>query len=265
MTQRSLAWIGKLPTAAAVVPGLLFPFFLILGVLQPMIWCTHFCPAGHFFDVMRRIRRSPQQALDRERRELLTGLGIGLPVALLAARLPGVAAKSVPPLLPPGAHDAKAFGTLCHRCYACVNACPTGILRAGFHPERPLSGWFQPEMNPEFGACEEFCSLCSQVCPTGAIMKLSEQTKRHRQIGVAEVLRDACLAWHDGEYCMVCDEYCPYGAIDTSFSKEGIARPIVNAERCRGCGFCQHYCPARRAGKAIVVRGIASQRTLDAT
>ena len=38
---------------------------------------------------------------------------------------------------------------------------------------------------------------------------------------------------------------------------------MVNADICRGCGVCEHICPAVRAGKAIIVRGVAEQSHID--
>jgi len=152
---------------------------------------------------------------------------------------------------------------VCTRCYACVNVCPTGVLRVGWpRSGRALLGWFQPELDAEAGACEEFCQACTRVCPTGAIRSLSEAEKRGRQIGVAQVRREACLAWTDGETCMVCQEFCPYHAIETDASAEGIPRPVVNPEQCRGCGYCQKECPSVRLGKAIHVHGLSEQRVL---
>ncbi|MBP7276266.1 MAG: 4Fe-4S dicluster domain-containing protein, partial [Kiritimatiellae bacterium] len=126
----------------------------------------------------------------------------------------------------------------------------------------PLISWFQPEMQPDFGACEEFCNDCARVCPTGAIRNLGVEEKRQLQIGVAKVTRDDCLAWTEGEHCMVCQEFCPYGAIDTRTSRAGIPRPVVNEKKCRGCGFCQNACPAIRNGKAILVHGVDAQRII---
>jgi len=166
-------------------------------------------------------------------------------------------------VLPPGAGEQAAFSAVCSRCYACVGACPTGVIRVGWPADRAPGQFFQPELDAERGFCEEFCSRCTQVCPTGALEPLSVDEKRARQIGTAVVVRSACLAWADGEYCMVCQEYCPYDAIESSEDARGIPRPLVDEELCRGCGLCQHECPAVREGKAIFVHGVERQRQLD--
>jgi ferredoxin-type protein NapF len=224
------------------------------------MWCIQICPLGYSFDLLRRLKRNGvKESVDHERRNFLVGVGIGIPASMMLSRL----GRGEPPVLPPGAVSADQFGSVCSRCYACVNACPTHILRVDAPGRMRLIDWFQPEMKPNAGTCEEFCNACTQVCPTGAIRDLTEKEKRYRQIGVAEVIRHACLAWEDQEYCMVCDEYCPYNAIETEMSAQGIPQPVVIPDRCRGCGYCQNQCPAIRDGKAIIVRGIPEQKTLQ--
>ena len=256
-------------TLAALVPGLIVPLMLILGAIQPMIWCTHLCPLGYCFELALAIRRPGVKVeFNRTRRSILAGLLIGVPAAALARKL--LFARSAQagqlPVLPPGAKDLDTFAAACTRCYACVNACPTRIIHVPPPSGRTLGQMFQPEVeyfdsaeSPGRGYCPESCTRCSQVCPTGALTPLTLRQKRQRRVGTAEVVRDACLAWSDSEYCMVCQEHCPYGAITTDESEEYIPRPVVDEEACRGCGFCQSVCPARRAGKAIVIRGVPAQ------
>ena len=101
--------------------------------------------------------------------------------------------------------------------------------------------------------CFEYCNECTRVCPTGAIERLDLAAKRNRAMGLAEIDRNRCIAWRDGEYCMVCHEFCPYLAIGTE-EHAGVNCPVVLPDMCRGCGACQVNCPAI-PDKAIVVHG----------
>ncbi len=244
---------GALREAAAWIPGLLIPLMLLLSFFQPQVWCTHLCPLGYCFDLASL--RSNKTVLNRDRRQFLAGLGIGIPAALLLPKLGNQSAK--PSILPPGA--AKQFATTCTRCYACIKACPAKIIRV--KADGGLGERFIPELYFDKGICNEFCVRCTEVCPTGAIRKLTEDVKRHTKIGTAKVDKDKCLAWADNEYCLVCDEFCPYQAIETEM-KGDIACPVVIAEKCRGCGGCEHNCPAVRAGKAIFVTPVYPQRII---
>lgn len=248
---------------ASTVPGLIIPSFLVLGMFQPMVWCTHICPLGYLFELLHR-KKPAKRKFSLERRRILAGLFAGIPSAILIKGIPFVKKTNKPlPILAPGALEPEKFASLCSLCYACVNVCPTSILRPNFPNSLEVDKWFQPEMNPMHGVCEEFCNRCTQVCPTGAIRKLTEEQKRNRQIGIARVRRSACLAWADKEHCMVCDEYCPYKAIKTDFAEDGLPRPVVEPETCRGCGACQNACPATKDGVAIVIHGIRRQRDLN--
>lgn len=250
-------------TVSTLFMTLVFFIFFILSFIQPMVWCSHWCPLGYFLGLAHKPKLGYPRKFDRARRDILIGLGIGVPAGYYLRKFGVNNGENNPfPVLPPGAVEPEQYSSACVRCYACVNVCPSHILQ----PELPTNGkigsWFQPQMNADKGACDEFCNACTQVCPTGAILPLTVEQKRVRQIGVAKVERDACLAWADGEFCMVCDEYCPYNAIINDESDSGIPRPIVNKDLCRGCGFCQNHCPAVKKGVAIRVDGVESQKVI---
>jgi ferredoxin len=259
-------------TRASWVLGLVVLALLILGAVQPMIWCTHLCPLGYCFELAHALpRKGPRAVFSSTRRSILAGVIIGLPLAGLARRfLFTPSAASAMPVLPPGAKDVETFAAVCTRCYACLNVCPTRIIQVSAPAGRALGQWYEPEVKyfdgpswPGHGYCPESCTKCSQVCPTGALTPLMLKQKRQRRIGTARVIRDACLAWADGQYCMVCQEHCPYRAIESDEDANLVPRPVVKAETCRGCGFCHSVCPAVRAGKAIVIDGLHAQTISD--
>ncbi len=246
---------GMAFSLAALIPGLVLPLFLVLGFFQPFIWCAYICPLGYLFDVCHAARKvGPAKTVNKARRQLLGGVVLGLALAFCRKFFFFETRKRLP-VLPPGAKDPETFALLCTCCYACVNVCPTQVIQARFHPE----------MDFDRGYCLESCNECSQVCPAGALTALTGEQKRLRQIGIAQVKRSACLAWADGLYCMVCQEFCPYNAVETNRGEGGIPRPVVNPQRCRGCGACQNHCPAIREGKAIIVHGVERQNVLKET
>ena len=177
-------------------------------------------------------------------------------VALLggaaALALRWTAAGRHPPIRPPGARPEDQFTGLCARCGACLRACPYGILEPDLGAGG-LAGLLAPKIDYAKAHCFEYCNECTQVCPTGAIERLDLAAKRNRAMGLAEIDRNRCIAWHDREYCMVCHEFCPYLAIGTE-EHAGVNCPVVLPEMCRGCGACQVNCPAI-PDKAIVVHG----------
>lgn len=256
----------EMMSAAAWIPGLIIPLFLVLGCIQPLLWCGQFCPLGYAFDLAHGATRRGQRStppVNRVRRDLLAGVVVGLPLALLWRRFglggAGRTAGANPPVVPPGAGSPERFARLCTRCYACVQTCPTKVIRVGMPKSLDFESALMPELDAEKGFCTQYCNRCTQVCPAGAIRPLSEAEKQQQQIGIAVVYKEKCLAWTDGEHCMVCQEMCPYGAISIDTSPAGIPRPVVHSAQCRGCGFCQNQCPATRAGKAILVHGVPRQ------
>jgi ferredoxin len=249
-----LSTFSRIGAWSAWIPGLLVPFFLLLSFFQPQVWCTHLCPLGYGFDLLNL--QSGKTVFRRDRRQFLAGLGIGVPAALVLPEFgKGEEQKSI---LPPGA--TGQFATTCTRCYACIKACPADIIRVKAGGK--FSELFIPELYFDKGVCNEYCTRCTEACPTGAIRKLTEDAKRHTKIGVARVIKGKCLAWADKEYCMVCDEFCPYQAIETIMN-DGVSCPAVNDDLCRGCGGCEHNCPAVREGKAIFVHSIHPQTTIE--
>ncbi|ADR19671.1 4Fe-4S binding protein [Calditerrivibrio nitroreducens] len=152
---------------------------------------------------------------------------------------------------PPGATTEWDFLALCIRCGGCMKVCPENFLQPAFF-EAGLMGLWTPIGNPMFGYCIYNCNLCGQVCPTGAISKLTLDDKKRFVIGTAFFDKDRCLPYAYNVNCMVCEEHCPTSpkAIyfeDHNILKDGreviIKKPVVNPNLCIGCGICTYKCP----------------------
>ena len=112
----------------------------------------------------------------------------------------------------------------------------------------------QPEMSYERGYCRPECTRCSEVCPTGAIRKITKEEKTQYHVGTARVNPDLCVV-EQGIECGNCARHCPAGAIKLVKDEEtGYRRPTVDESRCIGCGACENLCPARPIS-AITVNG----------
>ena len=111
----------------------------------------------------------------------------------------------------------------------------------------------QPEMGYENGFCRPECTRCSEVCPAGAIEKISREEKTQYHIGTAHVDLQACISATGKTHCGKCASKCPVGAIHM-VERDGFRAPAVNEEVCIGCGACEQYCPVRPIS-AITVNG----------
>ncbi|NQU02929.1 MAG: 4Fe-4S binding protein [Syntrophaceae bacterium] len=153
---------------------------------------------------------------------------------------------------PPGALDEEEFLTRCIRCGECMKVCLTNGLQPTLF-EAGLEGIWTPRLVPRIGFCEYRCTLCGQVCPTGAIKQLAEKEKIKTKIGQAFIDSGRCLPHAHATPCIVCEEVCPTSekAIWTEMVKvrdrEGedviLKQPKVDLTLCIGCGICEAMCP----------------------
>ncbi|MEI6214203.1 MAG: 4Fe-4S dicluster domain-containing protein [Desulfuromonadales bacterium] len=185
-----------------------------------------------------------------ERRVLLGGMAAGLLLAVPARFRPPERASRL--LRPPGVRDEDDFLKKCVRCGECMKVC----LKNALYPaawQAGYEGLYTPVVIPRLGYCEYDCTLCGQVCPTGAIPALPVSTKRREVIGKAVFDRNHCLPFARKIDCIVCEEHCPIAdkairsrevtVIGLDGVKKRVKEPYVDEEICNGCGICEFVCP----------------------
>ena len=171
------------------------------------------------------------------------------------------------PICPPGALSLKNLQQHCTGCQLCVASCPNGVL----HPSTDMMHYMQPTLSYENAHCRPECHACSDVCPAGAILPLGTSheekmaQKSSLKIGRAVWVKENCLPASEGVSCGNCARRCPSGAISMvptdPNNPRSIKIPVIDEERCIGCGACEHLCPARPF-TAIYVEGIEVQRNI---
>ena len=203
---------------------------------------------------------------DNGRRAFLAGSAVALTGMSLHAQddkkrdggfaeiLPKRAPEREVPVTPFGSESVRAFYDHCTACQLCVAVCPNNVLR----PSKDLSRLMQPEMSFEKGYCRPECVKCSEVCPAGAILKITPEEKTQWKVGTAHVDLDLCVVNRDGVSCGNCARHCPVGAIEMVLSdpddRQSPHIPSVVEDRCIGCGACENLCPSRSLS-AITVNG----------
>lgn len=189
----------------------------------------------------------------------LAGLG-------LAGHGRAVQARPAQALRPPGALPEREFLGACLRCGLCVRACPYDTLRLA-----TATGPVAPG-TPYFVAREVPCEMCEDIpcvaaCPSGALDPGLREIDRAR-MGVAVLVdQENCLNWR-GLRCDVCYRVCPL--IDEAITLEpqhnrrtgrhAIFAPTVHAERCTGCGKCEHACVLEEAAIKVLPERLARGR-----
>jgi polyferredoxin/ferredoxin len=215
--------------------------------------CALICPQNCTTYAFASLKHS-SAAFDITRRRWIAAAIAGVAVVPLVKTTRTTGQLSSRSLRPPGALPEDQFLDRCIRCQECVQVCSStgGCLQ----PSLVESGWegfWSPIAKMRAGYCEYQCNLCSKVCPSGAIHKITLDDKQVRPMGRAFFDRNRCIPYDRLEDCLVCEEHCPTPEKAILFDERETRRPdgsvvtikfpYVRLDRCIGCGICEYICP----------------------
>lgn len=134
------------------------------------------------------------------------------------------------PVRLPWVRDEAEFVDACSRCDKCITACPEKIIIKG-------DGGF-PELDFKRGECT-FCTDCVKSCSED----LFEPLQNTPWILKAHV-SDECLSVKN-VVCVICKEQCETEAIRFIPQIGIVSQPVLELEKCTGCGACVKPCPTQ--------------------
>ncbi|TAL61476.1 MAG: 4Fe-4S dicluster domain-containing protein, partial [Bacteroidetes bacterium] len=159
------------------------------------------------------------------------------------------------PVCPPGGISIADFNKYCTACSLCITACPNNVLQPAFK-QYGIAGIMQPVMDYHKSFCTYNCTVCTEICPTSALLPLVLEAKKLTQIGKAKFIKDNCIVKTEKTACGACSESCPTKAVHMIPFEGNLVIPETKDEICIGCGHCEFACPTVPY-KAIFVDGNA--------
>ncbi len=133
---------------------------------------------------------------------------------------------------PPYGVSESSFQNGCKECEnkACATSCDEKII--------VIKADGTPILNFAKSGCT-FCQECAKACKAG-VLDL-DQTNYIESINARFIIDVNSCVSHHGVICFSCKEPC----IDDAILFNGMFNPVIDDDRCTGCGFCLSLCPTK--------------------
>ncbi|PHS42303.1 MAG: nitrate reductase [Sulfurovum sp.] len=131
---------------------------------------------------------------------------------------------------PPYGLSESLFQSECVTCEskACVASCDEEII--------VIQDDGTPMINFVKSGCT-FCEECANVCEPD-VLCLDNEHSSEKLNATFRISTEGCVA-HNGVICFSCKEPC----IDNAILFNGMFNPVIDMDKCTGCGFCLGRCP----------------------
>ena len=115
----------------------------------------------------------------------------------------------------------------CYECESkdCLAACEEEIIEIQND---------YPTLNFQKSGCT-FCDECAKACKFNVLLIENKKEKINAEMIINP---NKCIAWNQ-TICFSCQEACEEYAI----IYKGMFNPVIDLEKCTGCGFCVGVCP----------------------
>ena len=158
--------------------------------------------------------------------------------------------KEVSPLVvrPPYGQNESLFQSECVACEskACVASCDEQIIM--------IQEDGTPRLDFSKSGCT-FCEDCASVCEPGVLSLEHTHTSEHLN-ATFRISTEGCVA-HHGVICFSCKEPC----IDDAILFNGLFNPVIDMDRCTGCGFCLGRCPTQAISYDAIEMAVLTNET----
>ena len=148
--------------------------------------------------------------------------------------------KEESPLLvrPPYAKSESFFQSECPSCEskACMASCDEKIIF--------IADDGTPALSFKVNGCT-FCDECAKVCEADVLSLDNEEISTWLN-AIFRISTQACVA-HDDVICYACKEPC----LDNAILFNGLFNPVIDDEKCTGCGFCISRCPTEAISYSV--------------